>query len=181
MTGGMASPGRPRGKELTEFGKRLRAAIERSDAFESRAAFVRHHGLEGATLYRYEVGERPPPLPLVKEFAKSLGVSVSELVDDSPSESTLQRDEDLNRALEAFVAGFDPDDTRGPTPEEIAWLRRLSFRELRLAGMEVTATLYDRTLRERRLQESGRISRGQTVEVPVSDDTMDLPEPKRRR
>lgn len=68
--------------DLAPFGVNLRAAIERSPHFRNRAAFLRHHATEGATLYRYERGERPPPLDLVQAFAESLDVSVSELVGD---------------------------------------------------------------------------------------------------
>lgn len=94
----------------------------------------------------------------------------------------LERDDELRTALKDFVSSIDPDDPRPPTSEEISWLRGLSFRELRLAGMEVTPSLYARVLRERRLQDAGRISRGQTVEVEPTEDTLDLPDsPKRRR
>lgn len=159
---------------------RLRAAIERSDRFENRAAFLRHHGLENTTLYRYEVGERTPGVDLVKAFAESLSVSVGELIGEVEVQR-VERDGSVSRALAEFLASFDPDDPLRPSKDEAKWLRGISFRELRLAGFEIQPSTYAHVLRNKRLQDSGRISKGQAAEVPDSPDTMDLPDPPRRR
>lgn len=105
-------PGRPSSRELAAFGKRLRAEIERSAQFDSRAAFVRHHDLEGATLYRYETGERQPPLSLVQAFADSLGVPIDRLTGPGAEGSRTVRDDALGpTVLEELIAerGVDAD------------------------------------------------------------------------
>lgn len=72
-------PGRPRRRELSPFGHRLRSLIEASPAFQTRAEFIKALGLTGATLYRYEVGEREPRRDLLERMASLLGVSVASL------------------------------------------------------------------------------------------------------
>src|SRR5688500_14160885 len=74
--------GRPRlgeERELAPFGRNLRAALKRS-RFKNRAEFVREIGFDQSTLYRYEVGDRDPPVSLVQQFANLLGVSVETLM-----------------------------------------------------------------------------------------------------
>lgn len=66
-------------RELTPFGVRLRAAIEASPKYTSRAHFLRTLHRDPAQVYRYETGEREPPFDIVKEFAEALGVSVADL------------------------------------------------------------------------------------------------------
>jgi len=104
-------PGRPRARDLAEFGVRLREAIDRSERFKSRAEFLRFHGLEGATLYRYETGEREPPLALVKAFAESLGVDLRELAGSArdDGETRVEREDGRDgsigtAALEEYLA-----------------------------------------------------------------------------
>lgn len=70
------------------------------------------------------------------------------------------------RALQDFLESFDPDDPRRPDDEEVTWLEGHSFRELRAAGLEVTPSLYDRLLRERRAQQAGKLRPAPTVEPP---------------
>lgn len=97
-------PGRPSSRELADFGRRLRSEIERSDRFGSRADFCRKLGIEGATLYRYENGERQPPLDLVQEFADKLGISIERLAGPPTPETRIVYDDDAGTlALEALI------------------------------------------------------------------------------
>lgn len=64
---------------LAPFGVRLRAAIDASKKYETRADFLRRLGLDPAQIYRYETGERTPRFGLVQRMAAALGVSVADL------------------------------------------------------------------------------------------------------
>lgn len=152
----MAGGRPPSKKTLAPFGMRLRSAIERSTAFPSRAAFARHHGLEGATLYRYETGDRQPPLDLVREFAQSLGVSVSDLAGD-PEVQTV--DLDATRSPYPEVEDFIADELAGGraiSDEHLAELRGLRLhRKSAASPYGLAADL----LRMLRAQERGKAPR----------------------
>ncbi len=118
--------GRPSQKQLAPFGERLRSAIQSSPQFASRAEFLRHHGLEGATLYRYETGERSPPLPLLESFATSLGVRVSDLietriVDSSPMYPGIAAYLEAHPDLEPGYADAIRQLARSGGPDEITY------------------------------------------------------------
>lgn len=72
-------PGRPRVRDLSPFGRRLRQLIAESERFASREAFLRELGIAPATLYRYETEDRLPRLDVLRRMAELLGVSVDML------------------------------------------------------------------------------------------------------
>lgn len=173
--------GPDRTKPLTPFGVALELELERSGRFENNlTALAQAAGTNYRTLYNYMVKGTAVPGPVASALATALGIPVDRLLRPQPA-THVERDDEVTQALQQFLAGFDPDDPQGPTDAEVAWLRGLSFRELRLAGLQLQPSLYGRVLREKRLQDSGRISRGLEATAPASDDTLDLPEPPRRR
>lgn len=116
----------PKGKRaFTPFGTRLREAIEAS-SYSSRAAFLRDVGIEPATVYRYEVGDRDPPLSLVQSFADALGVTVASLLgethaDDGWADTRAWRDFVVKGYLDFFRQ-------RGVTEAQLEHARRTPFR-----------------------------------------------------
>ena len=121
----------PRGpkskRDLVPWAARLRAAIEASGRFDSRADFLRKLGHEPSTIYRYEMGDRQPPLDLLREFAAALGVSVGELLGEERDEGDERGD---TRGWASFVSrGYlDFFRARGVTAEQIEHGRRTPFR-----------------------------------------------------
>lgn len=67
---------------LTEFGERLRAAIDRA-GFKNRNQFLRTAGLENVTVRRWEIGESDPSGPLLLRAANALGVTTQFLLTGS--------------------------------------------------------------------------------------------------
>ncbi len=89
---GRGRPALGQERELAPFGRKLREAL-RSSRFKSRAEFRREMGVENATLYRYEVGDRDPPASLVQKFALALGIGVEALLSgDEPRENVVETD-----------------------------------------------------------------------------------------
>lgn len=162
----------------TTLGERIVEAYK--DAGLNRNQFAKRLGTVYHNVIRWEEGSVPGPEYLSK-IASITGVTVDWLLHGGAKPTTTQRDDESSAALEQFLAAFDPDDRERPTDAEATWLRGLSFRELRLGGLEVTPSLLGRMLREKRLQDAGRISRGVPVEVAVDDTTLDLPDPPKRR
>lgn len=114
---------------------------------------MRHHDLEGATLYRYETGERSPPLELVQAFAASLGVTVGDLAGNDAA-TRVERDEDLSPypEVEAFIAD-ELAAGRAISPEHLAELRGVRlYRSTSLSPYDMAAA----TLASLRAVERGK-------------------------
>jgi len=172
---------------LQALGARLKHARLAAKLTQQRAAV--EAGLDTKTLSLYELGKiGDPGLQKVRRLAELYGVRVEWLVTGDPpmkagddAETRVERDDDISDAVAELLASTDADDPLYPTPTEVEWLRGLSFRHLQVAGMRVTPSYLRSTLREKRLQDSGRISRGQRVEADVPENTLDLPDPTPRR
>ena len=107
---------------LSDFGTRLRQAIEDSDAVKDRADLLRKLGTDGATLYRYEKGERSPPLDLVQRIAAILGIDVADIARPSePADATIDTPGWLDFVRRGYVQLFV---SRGATPAMIESVRR---------------------------------------------------------
>lgn len=118
------APGRPRGKKLSDFGRRLRATIEASD-YASRAAFLRAMGMDPAQVYRYETGERDAPSSLVRDFAEALGVTVGELLGAPEPDGVEEEWVDSTGWLELEEAGIvDAYRAKGIPEDQIEYVRR---------------------------------------------------------
>ena len=135
-------------EELAPFGERLRAAIKKS-RFRTRAEFLRHVGVEGATMHRYEKGSRQPPLSQVRKWATELGTTVeflatgTTLAADAPDRiSTAGK---VSRGWEKFVrlGLIEHYKARGLSDEQIDWLQRAPARDGQVSKVDFYTELAD--------------------------------------
>jgi transcriptional regulator with XRE-family HTH domain len=171
--------------DLKAMGLRLQTARKAARLTQQVAATK--VGIDLSSLSRYERAlVEDISMKTVTTLAELYGARLDWIVygtgpmSSEQAETTTDRDTSTVEALRVFLAGFEPDDPHRPTADEASRLRGISFRELRLAGLEITPSLYGRVLREMRLQDQGRIARGEAERVDVDDSTMDLPEPRKR-
>lgn len=110
---------------LAPFGVAIRAAIEESPDFASRAEFCRKMGIEQKTLRRYEIGEKSPKIQDVTRWAEALGVPVSRLITGAPPpESRVERERIEYPSLTEFLSGPEGQTC---TPEEVEQLRSVQY------------------------------------------------------
>ncbi len=168
--------------DLKAMGARLQDARRAAGLTQQVAATKA--SIDASSLSRYERGVvEDVSARTISELARIYGVRLGWLVDGEGTmggESSVERDGDW----EGFAAAWIDDrasDGHSLTPDEQAWVRGLSFRVLSIPGLEVTSALLDKLLREKRLQDAGRIARGQRVDIEPPENTVDLPMSTRRR
>lgn len=165
------------------LGQRIREAREQKGLSQPELGRLIGHN-SGQQVWKYEHGYNIPEASTMTALAAALDTSVEWLLHGIEIEvvrralqsmQAMDEDGSLGRALAQYLESFDADDPRRPSEDEEGWLRRLSFREMRSAGLEATPALYDRVLRERRAQQAGKLAEPPRAKVEPKANTLKLP------
>lgn len=153
-------PGHPE-VDRAAVGRRIREARERKGL--SQGELGARIGKQGHQVWRYEDGRNLLGPDVLVAFAEELGVSARWILygtgeESSPAETRVERDDQILRAVEEFVASLEDDELAEYREHDEEWGKGLAFKDLRTTlGLEVTPSLVRRLWIERRGQRSGKL------------------------